>query len=106
MTNKITINNKGNIDLKLADCFEHPTIDMMKAYAKSQLQFPYKITAAGFARTHVEPFIVACWVCQGTFATLESELSGELGQHDCEDRQCEPQDRHPQHHQHEAFGGG
>lgn len=65
LSNNITISSKSNTGLLcLGGCFEHPTQGVMKAFVRSHLQFPVTMTTTGFARTAVEPFIVAYWACQ------------------------------------------
>ena len=71
LTNNISIasssKNSSGV-LALGECFEHPTSGtMMKAFARSHLQFPSPSIASGFARNALEPFIVAYWVCQETY---------------------------------------
>ena len=51
---------------------------MMKAYARSHLQFPATTTTTGFARNTVEPFIVAYWACPDNFDSTKTNCKASL----------------------------
>ena len=75
LTNNVMISKGGKHAtglLSLGGCFNHPTHGAMNAYARSHLQFPAASSVSGFARSVVEPFIVAYWACQETFDTSKA----------------------------------
>ena len=79
LTNNVIISNKGNSGMMcLGECFEHPIQGVFKAYVRPHLHFPAETSTTGFARTTVEPFLVAYWACTESLDTAKANCKANL----------------------------